>query len=82
MDGSIRNNLPGIIAECGGMCSCGTCHVYVDPRWEGLLPEPEYEEAELLEFLEGREDNSRLSCQLVMTDELDGLVVRVAPLGI
>jgi ferredoxin len=82
MDGSIRNNLPGIIAECGGMCSCGTCHVYVDPEWVGLLPEPEYEEAELLEFLEGREDNSRLSCQLVMTDELDGLVVRAAPLGI
>ena len=78
MEGSVRNNLPGIIAECGGMCSCGTCHVYVEPEWEGLLPEPEYEEADLLEFLEGAEPNSRLSCQLVMTDELDGMVVRVA----
>ncbi|HEY1511206.1 MAG TPA: FAD-dependent oxidoreductase [Solirubrobacteraceae bacterium] len=78
MEGSVRNNLPGIIAECGGMCSCGTCHVYIDPEWEGLLPEPEYEEADLLEFLEGAEPNSRLSCQLVMTDELDGMVVRVA----
>jgi 3-phenylpropionate/trans-cinnamate dioxygenase ferredoxin reductase subunit len=78
MEGSVRNNLPGIIAECGGMCSCGTCHVYIDPAWEGLLPEPEYEEEDLLEFLDGRESNSRLSCQLVMTDELDGMVVRVA----
>ena len=78
MEGSVRNNLPGIIAECGGMCSCGTCHVDVEPEWEGLLPEPEYEEADLLEFLEGAEPNSRLSCQLVMTDELDGMVVRVA----
>ena len=60
------------------MCSCGTCHVYVESEWEGLLPEPEYEEADLLEFIEGRESNSRLSCQLVMTDELDGMVVRVA----
>jgi 3-phenylpropionate/trans-cinnamate dioxygenase ferredoxin reductase subunit len=78
MEGSVRNNLPGIIAECGGMCSCGTCHVYIDSRWESLLPGPEYEEADLLEFLEGAEPNSRLSCQLVMTDELDGMVVRVA----
>jgi 3-phenylpropionate/trans-cinnamate dioxygenase ferredoxin reductase subunit len=80
MEGSVRNNLPGIIAECGGMCSCGTCHVYVDARWSELLPEPEYEEADLLEFLEGRADNSRLSCQIVMTDELDGMVVQVAPM--
>jgi 3-phenylpropionate/trans-cinnamate dioxygenase ferredoxin reductase subunit len=78
MEGSVSNNLPGIIAECGGMCSCGTCHVYVDPEWQDRLPEPEYEEAELLEFLEGREPNSRLSCQIVMSDELDGIVVRAA----
>jgi 3-phenylpropionate/trans-cinnamate dioxygenase ferredoxin reductase component len=77
MDGSVRNNLPGIIAECGGMCSCGTCHVYVDDQWGGLIPEPELEEEDLLEFIDGRESNSRLSCQIVMGDELDGLVVRV-----
>jgi 3-phenylpropionate/trans-cinnamate dioxygenase ferredoxin reductase subunit len=81
MEGSVSNNLPGIIAECGGMCSCGTCHVYVDPAWQDRLPEPEYEEAELLEFLEGREPNSRLSCQIVMSDELDGMVVRAASRG-
>jgi 3-phenylpropionate/trans-cinnamate dioxygenase ferredoxin reductase subunit len=78
MEGSIQNNLPGIIAECGGMCSCGTCHVYVDEPWATLLPEPEYEEDDLLEFIDGRQGNSRLSCQLVMGDELDGIVVRVA----
>jgi len=77
MDGSVRNNLPGIIAECGGMCSCGTCHVFVDEAWQERLEEPEFEEQDLLEFLEGRQPNSRLSCQIVMTDDLDGLVVRV-----
>jgi 2Fe-2S ferredoxin len=77
MDGSVRNNLPGIIAECGGMCSCGTCHVYVDDPWQGHLDDPEYEEEDLLEFIEGRQPNSRLSCQIVMSDELDGLTVRV-----
>jgi 3-phenylpropionate/trans-cinnamate dioxygenase ferredoxin reductase subunit len=78
MDGSVRNNLPGIIAECGGMCSCGTCHVYVDEEWRARLVEPELEEEDLLEFIEGRQPGSRLSCQIVMSDELDGLVVRVA----
>ncbi len=78
MEGSISNNLPGIVAECGGMCSCGTCHVYIDQPWAGLLPEPEYEEDDLLEFIEHKQDNSRLSCQLIVTDELDGIVVHVA----
>ncbi len=77
MDASVRNNLPGIIAECGGMCSCGTCHVYVQEPWSEQLPEPEFEEADLLEFIEGRQPNSRLSCQLVLGDELDGLVVKL-----
>ncbi len=77
MDGSVRNNLPGIIAECGGMCSCGTCHVYIDAPWLERLDEPEFEEQDLLEFIEGRQPNSRLSCQIVLTDGLDGLVVRV-----
>ena len=79
MDASVRNNLPGILAECGGMCSCGTCHVYVDAQWASLLPEPEFEEAELLEFLEGTESNSRLSCQIVVTDELEILVTGQMP---
>jgi 2Fe-2S ferredoxin len=77
MEGAVRNNLPGIVAECGGTCSCGTCHVYVDERWVHLLAEPEFEEEELLEFIEGGQTNSRLSCQIVMSDDLDGLVVRI-----
>jgi 3-phenylpropionate/trans-cinnamate dioxygenase ferredoxin reductase component len=77
MEGSVRNNLPGIIAECGGTCSCGTCHVYVDEHWRDRLDEPAFEEEDLLEFIKGRRPNSRLSCQIVMSDELDGLVVRI-----
>jgi ferredoxin, 2Fe-2S len=77
MDGSVRNNLPGIIAECGGMCSCGTCHIYVVEEWRERLPAPEFEEEDLLEFIADRQDGSRLSCQLVVTDDLDGLVVQV-----
>lgn len=77
MEGSVRNNFPGIIGECGGMASCGTCHVHVDEEWVGRLAEPEYEEQDLLEFIDDRRANSRLSCQIAMTDDLDGLVVRV-----
>jgi 3-phenylpropionate/trans-cinnamate dioxygenase ferredoxin reductase subunit len=77
MDAAVRHNVAGIIAECGGMCSCGTCHVLIDAEWQARLPEPEYEEAELLEFLEGAQPNSRLSCQIVMGDDLDGIIVRV-----
>ncbi len=77
MRASLRNNLPGIIAECGGMCSCGTCHVYVAQEWLPRLEEMEPEEEDLLEYLESRQENSRLSCQIEMTDELDGIVVAV-----
>jgi 3-phenylpropionate/trans-cinnamate dioxygenase ferredoxin reductase subunit len=77
MEGSVRNNLPGILAECGGTCSCGTCHVHVAGEWLERLPEPYPEEEELLEFMEGRQPNSRLSCQIQLTEELDGIVVHV-----
>jgi 2Fe-2S ferredoxin len=77
MEGSIRHNLPGIIAECGGSCSCGTCHVYVDDQWLPTLGAPAPEESELLEFIEGGQPNSRLSCQLLVSEHLDGMVVRV-----
>jgi 3-phenylpropionate/trans-cinnamate dioxygenase ferredoxin reductase subunit len=79
MEASVRNNLPGIIAECGGQCACGTCHVYVDEEWQTRLQEPTSEEVDMLEFTDDREDASRLSCQIVMTDDLDGLTVRVPP---
>jgi 2Fe-2S ferredoxin len=69
----------GVEAICGGMCSCGTCHVYVDPEWQARFGERELDEEELLDFLEHRRDHSRLSCQLELGDEHDGLAVTLAP---
>ena len=77
MEGAIKNNIPGIDADCGGACACATCHVYVDAAWEGKTGERSAMEESMLDFAEGVEDNSRLSCQIKVTDDLDGLVVRM-----
>lgn len=77
MDGSVRNNLPGIVAECGGGCSCATCHVHVDPQSAGLFDEPTDEETGLVEFLDGTCERSRLSCQLIVREGCDGVRVVV-----
>lgn len=77
MEGAMRNNVPGIEAECGGACSCGTCHVYVDPQWLEKLDAQDETERALLEFNEAIRDNSRLACQIRITDALDGLVVHI-----
>jgi ferredoxin, 2Fe-2S len=69
----------GVAAICGGMCSCATCHVYVDPEWTSKLPEPMSDERELLTELSHHENNSRLSCQLEFTNELAGLRITIAP---
>jgi 2Fe-2S ferredoxin len=69
----------GVAAICGGMCSCATCHVYVDPEWTSKLPEPMSDERELLTELSHHEQNSRLSCQIEFTNELAGLRVTLAP---
>jgi 2Fe-2S ferredoxin len=69
----------GVAAICGGMCSCATCHVYVDPEWTSKLPEPMSDERELLTELSHHERNSRLSCQIEFTNELAGLRVTIAP---
>ena len=69
----------GVAAICGGMCSCATCHVYVDPDWLERLPEPMSDERELLTELSHYQDNSRLSCQIEFTPELDGLRLTIAP---
>ena len=69
----------GVAAICGGMCSCATCHVYVDPAWLERLPEPMSDERDLLTELSHYEGNSRLSCQIEFTPELDGLRVTIAP---
>ncbi|MFD7156137.1 2Fe-2S iron-sulfur cluster-binding protein [Kribbella sp. NPDC059898] len=74
MDGSVRNNLSGIVAECGGSCSCATCHVYVE---DGQFDEISDEERELLEFAEGARPESRLSCQLIVGEGCGGIRVRV-----
>lgn len=69
----------GVAAICGGMCSCATCHVYVDAEWLQRLPEPMSDERELLTDLSHYQDNSRLSCQVEFTPELDGLRLTIAP---
>ena len=69
----------GVEALCGGMCSCATCHVYVDSVWLERLPERKADELELIEELDGLRENSRLACQVPLTDTLDGLRVTIAP---
>jgi 2Fe-2S ferredoxin len=78
MFAALTNGLDGIIAECGGGMVCGTCHVYVDAAQIGRLPAMSYEEDDILATVAGeRRANSRLSCQITVTDELDGLVVTI-----
>jgi 3-phenylpropionate/trans-cinnamate dioxygenase ferredoxin reductase component len=77
MEGALGAGIPGIIAECGGTVTCGTCHVYVEKNWLDKLPEPDEFERETLEFAYEPAENSLLSCQLIVTSELDGLRVRV-----
>jgi|ERR1700722_8992710 len=77
MEAALRNDVPGISADCGGACSCGTCHVYVAPEWlEAVGPRSDIE-ADMLEFTVGPQPNSRLSCQIKITDLLEGLTVRI-----
>jgi ferredoxin, 2Fe-2S len=75
MEGAVKNNIPGIDADCGGACACATCHVYVDPGWLDKTGERSAMEESMLDFAEGVEENSRLSCQIKVSDALDGLVV-------
>ena len=77
MEGAVKNNLPGIDADCGGACACATCHVYVDEAWRASTGERQAMEESMLEFAEGVAANSRLSCQIRVTPALDGLVVRM-----
>lgn len=75
METAIRNGIPGIEAECGGACACATCHVYVDEEWREKTGAPESMEEDMLDFAFEVRPNSRLSCQIRITDELDGLTV-------
>jgi 2Fe-2S ferredoxin len=77
----IRDNGLPIKAECGGACSCATCHVYVDNAWVEKVPQVSSEEINMLDEAFCVEDNSRLSCQIIINEELDGLKVTIAPNG-
>ena len=77
MQGAIENKVRGILGECGGVCQCATCHVYVDPAWLDKVGEKGATEELLLEDVIDGQPNSRLSCQIKVTEELDGLVVRL-----
>jgi ferredoxin, 2Fe-2S len=75
METAIKNGVPGIEAECGGACACSTCHVYVDEGWRENTGEPSPMEEDMLDFAFDVKPNSRLSCQIKVTEALDGLVV-------
>lgn len=76
---TLREEEWGVAAICGGMCSCATCHVYVAPEWAGKLPERQSDESDLLAELQFRQQTSRLSCQVRLTEALNGLSVKLAP---
>ena len=77
MEAAVKSMVPGIEAECGGACACATCHVYVEPDWRAPTGEPEEMEEDMLDFAFDVRESSRLSCQIKVTEALDGLVVRV-----
>lgn len=79
MEIATDHDVEGITGDCGGVCSCSTCHVYIPPEWQSQVGAAEEMEADTLDFNEHRKANSRLGCQIEMTKELDGLVVEVAP---
>ena len=77
MEGAIKHNVDGIDAECGGACACATCHVRIDPEWVEKVGARTVAEVGMLEFLDNVTETSRLSCQIKVTAELDGLIVHV-----
>jgi 2Fe-2S ferredoxin len=77
MEAAVKHAVPGIDADCGGACACATCHVYVDPDWLAKTGDRNSMEESMLDFANDVEDNSRLSCQIKITEALDGLIVRL-----
>lgn len=77
MEAAKKDLVPGIEAECGGACACATCHVYVDDQWREKVGPPSEMEEDMLDFAFDVRESSRLSCQIKITEDLDGLVVRV-----
>jgi 2Fe-2S ferredoxin len=77
MQAAVAHSVRGIDGDCGGACACATCHVYVDPQWLGRLGPRHQTEAEMLEFAQGVQENSRLACQIIVREDLDGLVLHL-----
>ena len=77
MEGAVQNDIPGIDADCGGGMACATCHVYVNDKWFDKLPAKEDGEEDMLDMAFEPKKNSRLSCQIIVSDELDGLIVNI-----
>ena len=78
MEAAVKNSVPGIDGDCGGAAACATCHVYVDPEWIGRTgPAAEGLEKSMLEFAEDVTDQSRLACQIIVADNLDGLILKL-----
>ena len=75
MEGAIQNNIPGIDADCGGSMACATCHVYVEEKWLNKIQKAEEAEEDMIDMAFEPKKNSRLSCQIIVSDELDGLIV-------
>jgi len=78
MEGARDNNVPGIDADCGGACACSTCHAYIDPAWVEKIPPKEAMEEDMLDFAwQPNPETSRLTCQIKVTEDMDGLIVRL-----
>lgn len=77
MHAAVDNGVSGILGDCGGACSCATCHCYVDEAWQARTGKATDVEGQMLDFVMDRQPNSRLSCQIIVEDELDGLVIRL-----
>lgn len=77
MEGAVNNNVPGIDADCGGSCACATCHVFVEEAWLAKCGTPDAQETSMLGFAATAQPNSRLACQITVSDDLDGLVVNM-----
>ena len=77
MEGAIQNEIPGIDADCGGSMACATCHIYVDEKWLNKIPKAEEAEEDMIDMAFEPKKNSRLSCQIIVSDDLNGLVVHL-----
>lgn len=77
MEAAKNNLVPGIEADCGGACACATCHVFFDEPWSAKIGEPNAQEADMLDVVDERRPSSRLSCQITISEALDGLIVRL-----